>query len=164
MKAAALGLAFTAGLLAACGTPGGLPDPGPCPATDPALAPPVSRTQYTVAVFRALDQFQDADQDFRAAWPERRFRDRSSFKRDFVTFEHRTRCLSNDIVAAGTPDGLEDVVTDLHAYLALVNDSIAMGREAVESRNASAYRDWISEIDVLVVGYTDFQTRLQQAR
>jgi predicted trehalose synthase len=124
----------------------------------------VSAAQYTVAVFRALDEFQDADQDFRAAWPERRFRDRSSFKRDFVTFEHRTRCLTSDVVAAGSPDGLGEVVTDLHAYLALVNDSIAMGREAVESRNASAYRDWISEIDVLVVGYTDFQTRLQQAR
>jgi hypothetical protein len=164
MRAGAGALLVAALLAVGCGMPGGLPDPGPCPATPPALQGSPDTRTYINAVIAALDEFQDADQDFRAAWPERRFRDRSTFKEDFVEFQRRTECLTNDIQAAGTPAGLETVVVDLQAFLALINESIAMGAEAVESRNASAYRDWIREIDVLVVGYTDFQARLLAQR
>ena len=149
---------------AACGTPAGLPDPGPCPSTLAGLEGPPDTRTYITAVIRALDEFQDIDQDFRAEWPDREIHTTNSFRGDFVQFQHRTQCLANDVVAAGTPAGLETVVMDLHAYLALINDSIAMGAEAVDTRNASAYEDWIKEIDVLVVGYTDYQARLLAQR
>jgi hypothetical protein len=162
---AGVGLLLAGALVAAaCGTPGGLPDPGPCPATITALQGTPDRGLYIAAVIAALDEFQDADQDFRAAWPDREIHTTNSFRKDFVEFQRRTECLSNDVVAAGTPAGLETVVTDLHAYLALINESIAMGAQAVESRNSSAYSDWIKEIDVLVVGYTDYQARLLEGR
>lgn len=151
-------------LLAACGTPGGLPDPPTCPDDDPRLNDPaVGIVDYAEAVISTFDRLQVVDQDFRREWSERRLRGRSSFRADFVTFATHTRCLVDDIRGSAVPDQAADLLgRDLLNYLDFVDASIDQGEEAVDTRNASAYRDWIRDFDQLVVGYTDFQGRLGQ--
>ena len=166
MRFATASLAALAVVVAACGTPGGLPESPPCPTPDPALVPgsAVGVSEFATAVDRALAQFQQIDQEFRGEWPGRRFRDRDSFKRDFVQFAGASRCLVDDLRAAGVPPEMEQVTAELLVFLSQVESSLAEAEEAVATRNASAYDDWVGSFDRLVLGYTEFQDRVRPFR
>jgi hypothetical protein len=121
----------------------------------------VDRIRDATAVYRVLDDFQVVDQAFRLAWPDRRFRERDSFKQDFIAFAGGTRCLIDEVQGANVPNEAAAAATDLLAFLVSIGASLDAATDAVDTRNASAYRDWIRDFDSLVVGYTDWQERMR---
>ncbi len=157
-----LAFALVVGLVAGCGSAATLPDPPPCPDTDPAFetgAQP-GRDTYVRAVDLALNHLQAVDQEFRRGWPDRELHTTNSFRRDFVAFESGTRCFIEDIRRPTVPTEVAPVGAGLLAFLGTVEASLDVAHEAVDTRNKSDYNGWIHDFDQLVIGYTDYQDRL----
>lgn len=147
---------------AACGSAPGLPDQGPCPTPVAALTDDSTGDAYRAAVAGGIEVIQEVDQHFRIAWDERRLRERGEFRADFAAYAHETECQLRVMETLDAPGG--GALAELDAGLDKVIDeylvALTAGRDAVETRNASAYGDWIKQIDALAVALGDRREQL----
>jgi hypothetical protein len=156
-----LALALTMAL-AACGGAAGLPGQGACPTPGAALTDDSSTDAYRAAVVGGIELIQEIDQHFRVAWDERRLRERGEFRADFAVYAHQTECQLRVIKALSAPaDGaMAEFGTGLDAIVGDYLVAMTAGRDAVEKRNASAYDDWIKQVDALAVALGDRRDQL----
>lgn len=139
-----------AGAATACGSGGGLPDQGACPDPLPDFLDDSTRGAYLVAVERGLDALNGVDDAFRAAWPERRIRERAQFREDFAAYAHLTQCTTDVLQALESPeDTVLTVEMNLEDITLRLETTLADGVEAVRTRNQTAYERWTQEMDVL---------------
>jgi len=148
--------------LTACGGAPGLPDQGACPTPPAALADDSSADAYRTAVIGGIEVIQRADQRFRTEWDKRELRERSEFRADFAVYAHETECQLLVLQALDAPaDGaLVEFGTGLRGVVADYLVAMETGSEAVEKRNASAYDDWIKQVDALAVALGERREQL----
>lgn len=155
-------LALAAALAVALGGCGGgatLADPPPCATPTPsptprgADTPNRQLTRYANALAAANGQLDTYLADFRARWPENRnYRD-SQFRDDFVLFAGRAACAATALQGLSPPASAAAAVLErdraLDAALGEYLAALEEGRDAVQKRNTSRYRDWAGTMDAV---------------
>jgi len=114
-----------------------------------------------MAVIGGIEVIQQADQKFRAEWDDRILRERSQFRADFAVYAHQTECQLHvmETLAAPADGPLAELGAQLRSIVGDYLVAVETGTAAVEKRNASAYDDWIKQIDALAV---ELGTRREQ--
>ncbi len=143
----------------ACGGGASLADPPPCATPTPSPSPRGADTpnrQLTRlgnALAAADLQLDSSLANFRVRWPENRNYRSAEFREDFVLFTGEAACVATAMAALTPPASApESVLTRDTAVDAAVGSYLAAleeGREAVETRNTSSYRDWAKRMDAV---------------
>lgn len=142
-------LAVLGGTLAGCGSPS-LPDPGGCPAFTAFESSVLQERAYQISISRELEAIVQLDAGFRGRWTERRLRELESFRSDFVTYAHLTKCRVEFMLEITVPPlAPAEFVARLRDYGNRMIAAMEEGREAVATRNSSRYRDWVKTVDAL---------------
>jgi hypothetical protein len=136
--------------LAACGAEASLPDQGECPEPSFGETDDVTVASYRTSVGRNLERIAGIEQTFRAAWPNRRLRERDAFRDDFARYAHLGRCTAKVIAGLSPPSpSLEEFHGSLVDFVERYIDALDEGGRAVASRNRSGYDRWVEDIDAL---------------
>lgn len=155
MKARAVAAALASMLwLAACGSPSSaIPEEPECPAAAPlptsrATPGTVSVQAYFSRIREGTGRLYQAREDLRSEYPEDTFYRRERFRPDFIAYADETICTARALRELSAPiPALEEFERRLdEALTALIEHTLA-GRDAVRTRNVSAYRDWFAGAD-----------------
>jgi hypothetical protein len=148
-----------AAVLAGCGGGAALGQPPPCVSPTPTPGfrgtdtPNRQLTRLGNALTAADQQIDRYLADFRARWPENRNYRSAEFREDFVVFAGQAACAATAMQAltppASAPQAALTRETALDAALDKYLAALAEGRDALETRNTSKYRDWAKQMDAV---------------
>lgn len=153
-RAGALAIIVAAIIFPACGSPGSaIPAEVVCGTREPALtsfsAPGViSMRAYWSRLQDGSSRLYQLRESLRRTYPEDTFYRRDAFRPDFVAYADASICLARELLAIARLPAQDDVFTAnlIGALDAFIAHSEA-GREAIRTRNVSAYRDWYAGVD-----------------
>lgn len=123
-------------------------------------------TSSTVAGITSPDAFLDAARDtalelqrlrndFVAEYPDDTFYRRSSFRPEMGAFANQTICVASALREIESPiAGLDTYTATLHTALDELIAHTRFGREAVQSRNVSEYRQYRRTLDTKLAAVT----------
>jgi len=153
-RAGALAIIVAAIIFPACGSPGsaipaevvcGTPAPVPTSRSAPGA---VSTRAYWSRLQDGSSRLYQLREDLRKKYPEDTFYRRGAFRPDFAAYVDASICLARELLAIARLPAQDDVFTAnlIGALDAFIAHSEA-GREAIRTRNVSAYRDWYAGVD-----------------
>ena len=129
-----------------CGTPVPVPTSRAAPGS-------ASTRAYWSRLQEGSSRLYQLREDLRGKYPEDTFYRREDFRPDFVAYADASICLARELLAIAHFPAQGDAFTDnlIGALDAFVAHSEA-GREAIRTRNVSAYRDGYSAVDGQLAG------------
>lgn len=138
----------------ACGSPSGAIIAEPVCAT-PAPLPTSRTTPGTVSVQAYFSRIRNgagalytAREELRGKYAEDTFYRREEFRPDFAAYADETICTAQGLRELSAPvPSLEEFDRVFDSALADLIEHTAAGREAVRTRNVSAYREWFAGVD-----------------
>ena len=151
-------------LLFACGG-GSFPEAEPCVAPSP-TATPRATTQVNDFVYRRVTlegfaQLETLTANLRSQWPNRTPSNRAEFRESFVRYVRDTTCIAADLRA------LEPRTEPYAAFDAAFDEAMdativaaEFGQDAVRTRNSSAYKQWLKQVDTLPLLYEQAEAKL----
>lgn len=135
--------------LAGCGSPS-LPEASECPELRAFESSVDQDKAYQISVSRQLEEILSLDTAFRERWTERRIRELESFRTEFATYAQLTICHTQFMLDLEVPaETASDFAAKAEGFGTRMLAAMDEGRDAVASRNSSAYRDWVRTIDAL---------------
>ncbi len=146
---AVFAVAGVAGLVLTCGDADtAMPEPAPCPAPSP--TPTFRRDPlgwYRVTMGRNTERLYNLTASFRDEYPDRKFYRSGGFRPAFARYVDETICISQYLRGLTLPPDLAAIETALDHALDEFTAHQRAGREAVQARNVSEYRDWDKGVD-----------------